>query len=99
MDEKEQKTGNPQTQRDYGLQGEILIAVRQMIEQNKKETREEISSAFGTLRSEIANTYEVSKLDKIGQYLHLLYEAQKVTHNVHEEIDAALKQFKAEAWI
>jgi hypothetical protein len=39
------------------------------------------------------------RLDKIERYLHMLYDAQKVDHAVHQEIDEALKQFKKETGI
>lgn len=43
------------------------------------------------------NPYEESPLRKIGEYLQYLYEAQKSGHDVHKEIDEALKKFRETA--
>jgi hypothetical protein len=102
--EKENNLG--QGQRDYGMQGDILIAVRQMLEQNRQETHHLVAQTVNELRGEVLELngaslgrYEPSKSDRICQYLSMLYEAQKVDHNVHTEIDEALKKLREETGI
>jgi hypothetical protein len=40
--------------------------------------------------------HEPTRTDKIGQYLYMLYEAQKCGHDVHKEISEALNAYKEE---
>jgi hypothetical protein len=43
--------------------------------------------------------YEPTKADRLCQYLSMLYEAQKVGHNAHDEITEALKALRIESGV
>lgn len=42
---------------------------------------------------------ELNKAERIRQYIQVLLEAQRSGHDVHKEIDEALKQYKSELGI
>lgn len=91
-DKEEAKKANEAPARDYGLQGDILIAVKQMIEEAQANTFAKVHAA---IRAQAEREHRPI-LDRLPHYLSLLYEAQKVGHDVHKEIDEALKRFKQE---
>lgn len=54
------------------------------------ETRD--YAALSIPERNISEKYE--RMSNIERYLHLLYQAQSVGHDVHKEIDEALKEYK-----
>jgi hypothetical protein len=99
---------NTQGQRDYGMQGDILIAVKQMIEQNKLDIFAMVHMKIDELRKEfdvggslqgVANSHQATKLEKTRDFLYLLYDANKVGHKVDKEIGEALNMYRTEAGI
>jgi hypothetical protein len=80
-----------------------LQVVSDMLKRHEMKTMEKLAELAQRIEeiqpSDQNQRYEPTHLDKISMYLQLLYDAQKVDHNVHDEITEALKVFRKEAGI
>jgi rhamnogalacturonyl hydrolase YesR len=76
---------------------EMMKGIKEMVYEKVDEFRKEFEPG-GSLQG-VANAHQATKLDKIRDYLHLLYDAHKVDHRVDKEIEEALKMYRAEAEI
>lgn len=76
---------------------EMMDGIKEMVYEKVDEFRKEFEVG-GSLQG-VANAHQATKLDKIRDYLHLLYEARKADHKIDKEIEEALKMYRAEAGI
>lgn len=93
-------------QRDYGMQGEILVAVRELVNMRIAETREEMRIEMHEMHRDMnlnsltgRQNEEQEKFHKVAHYLSMLIEvSSKTDHKVHDEMAEAIKQLKELAY-